>query len=61
MVSLVMAVYINDPSLGVCDQVMVLVETAGQLSQTCLELVRPAVGNIVKPGLQSSDLGSHGF
>ena len=56
-----MSVYIYDPPLGVCDQVMVLVQTTGQLTQTFLQLVWPAVGNIVKSGLEGSDLGSQGF
>ena len=58
MISLVMSVDINDPPLCVCDQVMVPVQTVGQLSQTFLQLVGPAVWDTLQSGLQSSDLAT---
>ena len=52
-----MSVYIYEPPLGVSDQIVVLVEAAGQLAQTFLQFLRLAVWNVLKSGLQSSDLG----
>ena len=57
MISLVMPVNIYDPPLRVSDEIMVLVQTTGQLAQTFLQLVRPAVWDVLKSGHQSSDLG----
>ena len=58
MITLVMSVDIYDPPLCVCDQVMVPVQTVGQLSQTFLQLVGPAVWDTLQSGLQSSDLAT---